>query len=88
MATVHDHGNTLDVPTDVTDDDDLVSLVETTTEEFGRIDILVNGAGFGLYGTVEETPLDDAHYQFEFARVRAFPASPTGHPRDARAGGR
>jgi NAD(P)-dependent dehydrogenase (short-subunit alcohol dehydrogenase family) len=58
-------GDALVVPTDVTDEDDLVSLVETTTEEYGRIDVLVNGAGFGLYGSVEETPIDDARYQFE-----------------------
>lgn len=58
-------GHALVVPTDVTDDDDLVSLVETVTDEFGRIDVLVNGAGFGLYGSVEEVSLDDARYQFE-----------------------
>lgn len=58
-------GDALVVPTDVTDDDDLVSLVETVTDEYGRIDVLVNGAGFGLYGSVEEIPLEDARYQFE-----------------------
>lgn len=58
-------GDTLVVPADVTEDDDLVSLVETVTDEFGRIDTLVNGAGFGLYGSVEETSLDDARHQFE-----------------------
>ncbi|WP_440988525.1 oxidoreductase [Haloarchaeobius baliensis] len=53
------------VPTDVTDEEDVLTLVETVTEEFGRIDALVNGAGFGLYGSVEETPIEDARYQFE-----------------------
>jgi len=38
-------GETLVVPTDITDDDDIDSLVETTTDEYGRIDILVNNAG-------------------------------------------
>ena len=58
-------GDALAVPADVTDDDDLVSLVETVTDEFGRIDVLVNAAGFGLYGSVEETPIDEARYQFD-----------------------
>ena len=26
---------------------------------------VINNAGFGLYGTVEDIPLDDARYQFE-----------------------
>ena len=31
----------------------------------GRIDVLTNNAGFGLYGPIEEVSLDDARYQFE-----------------------
>lgn len=58
-------GDALVVPADVTDDDALDSLVETVKDEFGRIDVLVNGAGFGLYGSVEETPIDEARYQFD-----------------------
>ncbi|KAB1192325.1 SDR family NAD(P)-dependent oxidoreductase [Haloferax sp. MBLA0076] len=58
-------GTAFVVPADMTEEDDLTSLVETVTDEFGRIDILVNNAGFGLYGSVEETPMEDARYQFE-----------------------
>ncbi|MFC7228739.1 oxidoreductase [Salinirubellus salinus] len=58
-------GDALVVPADVTDDDDLVSLVKTVEDEFGRIDVLVNAAGFGLYGSVEETLIDEARYQFD-----------------------
>ncbi|MFB6069844.1 MAG: SDR family oxidoreductase [Halanaeroarchaeum sp.] len=36
---------TLVVPTDVTDETAVASLVETTVEEFGSIDVLVNNAG-------------------------------------------
>jgi short-subunit dehydrogenase len=31
----------------------------------GRIDVLVNNAGFGLYGAAEDVPLDRARYQLE-----------------------
>ncbi|KTG26696.1 oxidoreductase, partial [Haloferax profundi] len=64
--TIESNGGTaLVVPADMTEEDDLRSLVETVTDELGRIDILVNNAGFGLYGSVEETPMEDARYQFE-----------------------
>lgn len=58
-------GTALVAPTDITDEDDLDTLVETVTDSFGRVDVLVNGAGFGLYGSVEETSIEDARYQFE-----------------------
>jgi NAD(P)-dependent dehydrogenase (short-subunit alcohol dehydrogenase family) len=33
--------------------------------ETGGVDVLVNNAGFGLYGPVEEIGIDEARYQFE-----------------------
>ena len=50
---------------DVTKEDDVVDGVERINAEQGGTDILVNNAGFGLYGAMEDTPLDDARYQFE-----------------------
>lgn len=50
---------------DVTNDEDLKNGVQKIINEQGRIDVLFNNAGFGLYGTVEETSIDDARYQFE-----------------------
>ncbi|MFC6723615.1 SDR family oxidoreductase [Halobium palmae] len=38
-------GEALVIPTDITDDDDIDSLVEATLDEYDRIDILVNNAG-------------------------------------------
>lgn len=53
------------VSLDVADEASRKRCVETVINEQGRIDVLFNNAGFGLYGTVEETPLQDARYQFD-----------------------
>ena len=50
---------------DVTDDASMVGLVETVLAESGHIDVLVNNAGYGSYGSLEEVPLDEARRQFE-----------------------
>ena len=64
MADLTDHGVT-PVELDVTSSDDNERVVNQVVEAEGRIDVLINNAGFGLYGPVEEIPLDDARYQFE-----------------------
>lgn len=53
------------VRVDVTDDGDLVGLVDRVIAEVGRVDVLVNNAGYGSLGAVEEVPLDEARRQFE-----------------------
>jgi short-subunit dehydrogenase len=44
------------VPMDVTSEADVQRLVARTVSDFGRLDIMVCNAGFGYYGTVEDTP--------------------------------
>ncbi|MBL9056688.1 MAG: oxidoreductase [Rhodobacteraceae bacterium] len=50
---------------DISKDAEIVAAVARITEQSGGVDVLVNNAGYGLYGPVEEIPLDEARYQFE-----------------------
>lgn len=50
---------------DVSDRNSIETGVNELIEEQGRIDVLWNNAGFGLYGPVEEVSLEKAKYQFE-----------------------
>ena len=60
------HGqNALALPLDVTDQVSVEAAVEAAQERFGRIDVLVNNAGYGLVGAIEE--VSDAEMQAEFA---------------------
>lgn len=46
----------LPVPTDVKKEDDCISLVRRTVEEFGKVDILINNAGGTRMGPLETIP--------------------------------
>lgn len=50
---------------DITQEDDVKALVDRVTGDHGGLDVLVNNAGFGLYGAIEDVSIDDARYQFE-----------------------
>lgn len=50
---------------DVTDDASMTDAVAQILQERNRIDVLVNNAGYGSYGSVEEVPLEEARRQFE-----------------------
>jgi NAD(P)-dependent dehydrogenase (short-subunit alcohol dehydrogenase family) len=52
-------GTAVAVTTDVTSDDDVQNLIDTTLTHFKRIDIVICNAGAGHYGSLEQTTPDD-----------------------------
>jgi len=50
---------------DVTKDAQVVAGMDQIIADCGRIDVLVNNAGYGSYGAIEEVPMSEARYQFE-----------------------
>ena len=50
---------------DITREEDIKSVVERIRSDKGGVDILINNAGFGTQGSIEETSLEDARYQFD-----------------------
>lgn len=53
------------VQVDVTEDAALTALVAQVIAATGRIDVLVNNAGYGAMGAIEEVPLDEARRQVD-----------------------
>ncbi|MDN5864854.1 MAG: oxidoreductase [Gammaproteobacteria bacterium] len=64
MAELKGHG-VIPVRMDVTRDEDVAGVVDVIRQEHGGVDVLVNNAGFGSYGAMEDTSLEDAKYQFD-----------------------
>ena len=72
-ATARDPGDLTDLeergcPTarlDVTDDDEVAAAVDRVFEESGRLDCLVNNAGYGQPGPVEDVPIEEVRAQFD-----------------------
>lgn len=58
--TEQKHPGTQCVPVvcDVNSDESVAAAFAAITERLGRLDVLVNNAGFGVYGSVEETPIE------------------------------
>jgi NAD(P)-dependent dehydrogenase (short-subunit alcohol dehydrogenase family) len=50
---------------DVTDEASMAAAVGAVEAEHGAVGVLVNNAGYGEYGTIEETSLDRVRAQFE-----------------------
>jgi len=53
------------IPLDVTDEDSMTNCIDKIIKSEGRIDVLINNAGFGSYGAIEDVSITDAKYQLD-----------------------
>jgi NAD(P)-dependent dehydrogenase (short-subunit alcohol dehydrogenase family) len=60
-----DHPEALAVQLDVTDAAQAHAAVAAAVERFGRIDVVVNSAGYGHFGAIEELSDSELRHQFE-----------------------
>ena len=57
--------NVLPLQLDVTDHDAVLTAVNQAHSHFGRLDVVLSNAGYGLMGAVEEATVDEARANFE-----------------------
>lgn len=57
--------NILPLTLDVNNREEVHTVVQKIEQQFGRIDVLINNAGYGLFGTTEETTEAQARLQME-----------------------
>jgi short-subunit dehydrogenase len=50
---------------DIADDTSIVNGVAEILKNEKRIDVIINNAGYGSYGAMEDVPISEAKYQFE-----------------------
>ena len=50
---------------DVTNQNHIDNAVKKVISEQGRIDVLVNNAGLGVYGAIEDVSMEDIYYQYD-----------------------
>lgn len=60
------------IKTDITKIDEIKVAIETINKNEGRIDVLINNAGMGISGAIENTDLDDVNRLFAVNFFGAF----------------
>lgn len=59
------HGKTFGLELDINNHSRIELLITHILDQFGRIDVLVNNAGYGLFGAIEEVSMEEARQQME-----------------------
>ena len=54
-----EHANIVGVPGDVANEADMTAVVKTALDRFGRIDVVINNAGYGIFKNVDEISADE-----------------------------
>ena len=72
LAEAHP-GTALALALDVTDDEQVTSVVKAAEERFGGVDVLVNNAGYGYRAALEEGEDADVRQLFETRRALELP---------------
>ncbi|CCM04858.1 uncharacterized protein FIBRA_07051 [Fibroporia radiculosa] len=65
LAQKYNASQLLVVPLDVTDEAQIAHAFAETKKHFGRLDVVVNNAGYGLTAEIEAAPEDEARKQIE-----------------------
>lgn len=72
------HGvRTLALTVDIADPGAVTAMVERTVAEFGGVDLLINNAGMGIYGSMDEVKMADLRHVFDvnfFGAIQAMQA--------------
>ena len=56
---LHKKGQNVDIyPVDLAEEESCITFHKTVQETYGTVDILINNAGFGLFGDFVQTDLD------------------------------
>ena len=63
--TAQHPGRTLGVVADVTNEPQVKMAVADAIAHFGQLDVVVNNAGYGSLGSIEEVPAEEVHRQFD-----------------------
>jgi short-subunit dehydrogenase len=65
LPNIQENGNLLVLPLDVTDSQQMTRVVKAAKQKFGRIDVLINNAGFAYFSSIEHA--DDQQIKNMFA---------------------
>lgn len=88
LARVGRHPELLALALDVTKEDEAIAAAQAAVDRFGTIDVLLNNAGFGLTGAVEEASQDEieAVFRTNVFGLLAVTRAVLPHMRRARSG--